>query len=303
MKPMTRNKKRVRLQSESHPTRWILVALATLGVLAMVVWWFTSNSSTTNSAALATLNTRDYHALAFHPQNPDALFFGHHGGMMQSNDGGKSWSPMASVQQDAMSISIPRTDANLITIAGHNVLSQSNDGGKTWRALATNLPGTDIHAFAVNPTNARELYAYVAGFGLFKSADGGTTWTSLSRAVAPTTTSLVIHGDTPQTVFLGAGQQGLFKSSDGGATWKRISTAPFQATIALALNDVNELFAATEQGVFKSVDEGATWARLNVDSGVTLALAISPSNPQRVALVNESGQVFRSDDGGVTWVK
>lgn len=303
MKPMTRNKKRVRLQSESNRKRWILIALGALVLPAIVVWWLTSDSSTTNSVALATLNARDYHALAFHPQNPDVLFFGHHGGLMQSNDGGKSWRPMASVQQDAMSIAIPRDDANLITIAGHNVLSQSNDGGKTWRALATNLPGTDIHAFAVNPTNAREFYAYVAGFGLFKSVDGGATWTILNRTVPPSTSSIALRGDTPQIMFLGAGQQGLLKSSDGGTTWTRISMTPFQATIALALNGENELFAATEQGVFKSVNDGATWVRLNVDSGVTLALAISPSNTQRIALVNERGQVFRSDDGGVTWGK
>lgn len=302
MKPMTRNKKRVRLQSESNRKLWILIALALLGAVAAFAWWFSSNAPATNSAALATLNTRDFHALAFHPQNPDVLFFGHHGGMMQSSDGGKSWTPLASLQQDAMSIAIPRTDANLITIAGHNVLSTSSDGGKTWRALATNLPGTDIHAFAVNPMNAREFYAFVAGFGLFKSVDGGATWTSLNRAVPPNTSSIALGGQMPQSMFLGSGQ-GLFKSSDSGATWTRVSITPFQAAIALSLNDHNELFVATEQGVFKSSDDGATWTRLNVEPGVTLALAISPSNSQRIAVVNDKGQVFRSDDEGATWNK
>ncbi|MCC7165556.1 MAG: hypothetical protein IT331_23870 [Anaerolineae bacterium] len=247
------------------------------------------------------MNTRDYHSLAFHPNNPDVLYFGHHGGMMQSSDGGKSWIPLASLQQDAMSIAIPRDDPNVITIAGHDVLSQSNDGGKTWRPLTTNLPGTDIHAFAVNPTNAREFYAFVAGFGLFKSDDGGAMWTSLNRAVPPSTTSIAIRADAPQTIFLGSGQQGLFESGDGGVTWTGIPSNTFQSAIALALNNQNELFVATELGVFKSADSGATWTRLNVDTDVALALAISPSNPQRLAVVNDKGQVFRSDDGGATW--
>lgn len=302
MKPMTRNKKRVRLPSESQRNLWIVTALALVGALAALAWWLSSNAPASNSAALATLNTRDFHALAFHPQNPDVLFFGHHGGMMQSRDGGKSWTPLASLQQDAMSIAIPRGDANVIAIAGHNVLSTSSDGGKTWRALTTNLPGTDIHAFAVNPMNAREFYAFVAGFGLFKSADGGATWTSLNRTVPPNTSGIAVSSHMPQSMFLGSGQ-GLFKSSDGGVTWTRVSTPAFQAAIALALNDQNELFAATEQGVFKSSDDGTTWTRLNVEAGVTLALALSPSNSQRIAIVNEKGQVFRSDDGGVTWSK
>ncbi len=302
MKPMTRNKKRVRLPSESNRNLWIVIALALLGAIAALAWWFSSNAPATNTAALSTLSTRDFHALAFHPQNPEVLFFGHHSGMMQSSDGGMSWSPLASLQQDAMSIAIPRSDANLVTIAGHNVLSQSSDGGKTWRALGTNLPGTDIHAFAVHPTNASEFYAYVAGFGLFKSVDGGATWTSLNRTVPPNTSSIALSSHMPQSMFLGSGQ-GLFKSSDGGVTWMRVSTPSFQAAIALALNDQNELFAATEQGVFKSSDDGATWTRLNVESGVTLALAVSPSNSQRIAVMNEKGQVFRTDDGGVTWGK
>lgn len=302
MKPMTRNKKRVRLPSESKRNLWILIALALVGALAALVWWFTSNTPATNSTALATLSTRDFHALAFHPQNPEVLFFGHHGGMMQSSDGGKSWSSVASLQQDAMSIAIPRSDANLVFVAGHNVLSTSNDGGKTWDALTTNLPGTDIHAFVVNPMNAREFYAYVAGFGLFKSVNGGAIWTSLNRTVPPSTSSIVLGSHMPQTMFLGSGQ-GLFKSSDGGAIWTRVSTPAFQAAIALAVNDQDELFAATERGVFKSSDNGAAWTRLNVESGVTLALAMSPSNPQRIVIVNDKGQVFRSDDGGVTWNK
>lgn len=296
---MAQRKKRVTSQTVFRRNFWVIVAVVALGAVIAFAWWFAS--SATDPGAIATLNTRDYHSLAFHPNNPDMLYFGHHGGMMQSSDGGKSWIPLASLQQDAMSIAIPRDDPNIITIAGHNVLSTSSDGGKTWRAPTTNLPGTDIHAFVVNPNNAREFYAFVAGFGLFKSEDGGVMWSSLSRGVPTSTTSVVIRSDAPQTIFLGSGQQGLFKSSDGGVTWAAVSSNAFQSAIALALNDRNELYVASEQGVFKSADSGVTWTRLNVDTGVALALGISPSNPQRLAVVNDKGQVFRSDDGGATW--
>lgn len=298
---MAQSKKRVTSQTVFRRNFWIIVAVVALGAVAAFAWWFAS--SATDSRALATLNTRDYHSLAFHPNNPDVLYFGHHGGIMQSSDGGKSWIPLASLQQDAMSIAIQRSDPNLITIAGHDVLSQSNDGGKTWRPLTTNLPGTDIHAFTVNPTNANEFYAFVAGFGLFKSEDGGVMWSSLSQVVPSSTTSLSIRAEAPHTVFLGSAQQGLFKSSDGGVTWTAVPSNTFQSAIALALNDRDELFVATEQGVFKSADSGATWTRLNVDTGVALAVAISSSNPQRLVVVNDKGQVFRSEDGGATWGK
>src|SRR5581483_11957651 len=229
--------------------------------------------------ALATLNASDYHSLAFDPTNPDVIFFGHHSGMMQSRDGGKSWQPLSAIRQDAMSIAIPRGEPNTITIAGHNVLSQSTDGGKTWHTLTTNLPGTDIHAFVANPINPRNYYAFVAGFGLFKSEDGGATWARLSNAVPPSTTSLAIQAEAPQTLYLGSGQQGLFKSTDGGTSWTPVPSNPFQAAFSLAFNDRGELFAATERGIFKTVDAGATWTRLNLDAGVVLAIAISPQNP------------------------
>lgn len=298
---MVKARKRPARRQSNARWWWVGGAIALVAVAAILWWVFANPASSSNPSSISTVNARDYHALAFHPNNPDVLFFGHHGGILQSNDGGKSWTPLPSIQQDAMSIAIPRSDPNDMTIAGHNVLSTSSDGGKTWRALTTNLPGTDIHAFTVNPNKPGEFYAFVVGFGLFTSADGGATWTNVSGAVPPTTTSLAISRDTPQIIYLGGGSQGLFRSGDGGKTWMAIVPAPFQAAISLALNDQNELFVTTERGVFKTADDGQTWKRSNVDTGVARALAISPSNPQRIAVVNEKGQVFRSDDGGSTW--
>lgn len=299
---MARAKKRAARRTSNARWWWIGGAVA-LVVVAAIGWWMLANPASSNPSVISTLNTRDYHSLAFHPTNPEILYFGHHGGIMQSMDGGRTWNALPTIQQDAMGMAIARSDPNLITIAGHNVLSQSRDGGRTWQSLPSNLPGLDLHAFAIHPTNPQTYYAYSAGFGLFKSQDSGVTWNLVSRDVPPSTTSIAIQAGEPETILIGSGQEGLQTSDNGGKTWTRRASDKFQAVIGLARTDAGELLAATEQGVFASANGGAVWTRLNVDTGVALALAVSPSSPQRLVVVNDKGQVFRSDDGGTTWGK
>jgi photosystem II stability/assembly factor-like uncharacterized protein len=99
-----------------------------------------------SSGATVTLQTADFHALAFSLDNSNVVFFGHHNGIMRSDDGGHTWTSLVEgTNFDAMGLAISRTNGRQVYLAGHNVFQVSSDGGASWQPVAHNLPGTGIY--------------------------------------------------------------------------------------------------------------------------------------------------------------
>jgi len=147
-------------------------ALLVAGTLAAFFFW--PRPASTPSGAIATLQTLDYHALALSPTDANVVFFGHHNGIMRSDDGGRTWRPLVDRSGfDAMNLAVSRTNPKQVYLAGHEVFQMSMDAGATWRPLDSDLPGLDIHAFAMDPDDPNRLTAFVVGRGTFQSTDGG----------------------------------------------------------------------------------------------------------------------------------
>lgn len=275
-----------------------LVAIATAWALV------SSSSSSDGPRAISRLTAADFHSLAFSPTEPDTIFFGHHYGLMISRDGGRNWEPSSLQNADAMALAAPPAAPQIMYAAGHNVFFKSTDGGATWQAVATDLPGLDIHGFAADPQNADLVFAHVVGFvGLFRSQDGGATWTALP-APMPAATFNLITGATAQILYAAAGNAGLWRSLDNGESWAQLLGVPGSAVIALAYNPVNKrLFISAfgeEAGLYASNDEGNSWKALGLKANV-MAVASSPHDPNRLIAVDERGWVYASNDGGATW--
>jgi photosystem II stability/assembly factor-like uncharacterized protein len=281
--------------------------LALVAVVAVGLWL--SRGGGQPGGAIATLQTADFHALAFSPDNPNVVFFGHHNGIMRSDDG-RTWTPLVERQNfDAMGLAVSRTNARQVYLASHNVFQASTDGGASWQPIDHNLPGTDIHGFAMSPDDPNRLYAFVVGSGIFQSADGGRTWQALTVKVPGDIMGMAAAGGTPETLYAGSMRFGVLRSTDGGQSWKPAMQSGSAGNLfALAVDPAahQTVYAGGEGGLYKSTDGGTSWSKLPFPADNVIALAISPAQPNVVLAISVQGQqglVYRSEDGGQNWGK
>jgi photosystem II stability/assembly factor-like uncharacterized protein len=299
---------RRRRERQASPTRRNVLLFGALALVAVALagYWFFGRTNSTG--AISKLETTDFHALAFSPDNPDLVFFGHHNGVMRSDDGGRKWHPLVERRNfDAMSLGVPGASPSRLFIAGHDVFQRSTDGGVSWQPVTHNLPGTDIHAFSISPDDANHLFAFIVGYGTYQSFDGGQTWTRLSDGLPPDVTSILAMGGTPETILVGSGGAGVTRSEDGGQSWAR-SNAGLSTPGVLALasdpSSRQKVYAGGPAGLYRSDDRGLNWTKLPFPAANVAAVAVSPARPDLVMAISASlreGQVYRSRDGGVTW--
>ncbi|MDQ2981054.1 MAG: YCF48-related protein [Actinomycetota bacterium] len=285
---------------------WWLYGSAAVGLLglaaALALITFRSGegssggSSSGHEASAGLPDTPDYHSLLVNPRNPRKLVLGTHVGLYISSDGGRHWRFDALSGDDAMNLARPA--GKTVWLAGHNVFKKSSDGGSAWSDVRpSGLPGLDIHGFAVDPGNPKTLYAAVAGQGLYRSRDGGESFSLVSRQVGGNVMALaVLPGGR---ILAGDMQRGLVESPDGGASWKQRLRAQL---IGLAVNPSDpKRILATGAGIALSTNGGRTWRSvLDLTDGAG-PVAWSTSDPKLAYAVGFNRNLYRSTDRGASW--
>lgn len=206
------------------------------------------------------------------------------------------------------------TATNFPTVNGLKTSSnffKTPDAAGNWNNQNSGLVGA-VRVIAVAPNNPNTIYVG-SSEGVYRSIDGGTTWTKTpstgmpnfsfptAMAVSPTNSSLVFAGSS----------SGFFKSTDGGNTWTQISVSPqfFSGANSIVFDPSTPatIYVGLNNGVFKSTDSGSTWVAQNnfsVPGTPSIqVVAINPTTPQTIYAGSSSNGMFRSTNGGGVWTQ
>jgi photosystem II stability/assembly factor-like uncharacterized protein len=250
---------------------------------------------------------------------------------------------------------VPGDHLTYLVGAASGGIYKTTDGGVNWRPVFDAHPVQSIGALAIAPSDPRVVWAGTGegkirshislGQGVYRSEDGGETWTLKGLERTGRIPRLVVHPRDPNTALVCAlghaygpqPERGIYRTTDGGATWTHVLHVDEDtgcSDLAMDPTDPSVLFAGMWQleirtwgrtsggpgsGLFVSRDGGVTWTRLRGNGLPTkpvgkVAVAIAASDPQRVyALIEtgdgipwngqptEDGQLWGSRDGGRNW--
>jgi uncharacterized protein (TIGR03437 family) len=199
-------------------------------------------------------------------------------------------------------------------------LMRSTDGGNTWKRLPGLPSGANLLSVTVDPTNSKVLYAATFPLGVFKTIDGGVSWTALNNGIPPTSSETVnqfgygantdslyvnqiwVDPKSPNVLFASNGDLSLLRSTDAGASWT-VSPSPATFVRSLVFDPFTEgtLYAAGLKSFVKSTDEGQTWTGLPV-LNEPAAIALDPFH-KGTLYAGTFNALFESTDGGQSWTQ
>ncbi len=278
--------------------------------------------------------------------NPKIIYVGTaSGGIWKTTNNGVTWEPIFDDQVTSTigDVTVSPSNPDIIwagtgeannrqSSSWGNGVYKSMDGGKTW--MNVGLQDTHhIGRIVIHPRNPDIVYVAALGHlwgpnkerGLFKTSDGGKTWTN-TKFIDENTgfVDVAIDPESPNTLYAAAYQRrrrawgfngggpgsGLYKTTDGGETWVQLTNGlPKGDTgrigIDIYRSHPNIVYAVVEHklgGVFRSEDKGLTWNKMSSTNPRPMyysQIRIDPNNDQRIWVLGAS--MYVSEDGGKTF--
>jgi photosystem II stability/assembly factor-like uncharacterized protein len=248
----------------------------------------------------------DQHCLTFAPNSSKVIYAGNDGGLFTSKDSGATWKALNA----GLAIS------EIEYLAGDPatwkwMMAGTQDNGTiafTGTPVWTHIADGDGGDCGVNQLNANIIYHSYYSVSLERSANKGTTWTDLNP---PNVASLFYP---PVEVFgatVAIGATSLLITRTGAAPWQTIPLGLGANEVSSAMReiDANTILVGTNLGgMIRVAWNGTSWKKTQLASPAARyisCIAVDPSNPQRVWLTISQvggGQVYRSDNGGTSWI-
>ncbi len=288
-------------------------------------------------------------ALAVAPSDPKVIYAGTGesdirgdmitgDGIYKTTDGGKTWK-YAGLKDThtTMGLVVDPKNADVVYAAsmGHVFVAgpnrgvfKSTDGGKTWKKVLFVNDKTGVVDLVMDPKNPDVLYAAAwqayrkpwklssggPGSGIYKTTDGGRTWTNISRHPGLPKgimgkIGIAVSASNPQVVYatIQAKHGGVFKSTDGGKRFERVNKewklrqrAFYYMAIFVDPTDPETVYMPQVDALFVSHDGGKTFKELHTHHGDNHIVWINPNNP-KILLEGNDGGATVSVDGGKTW--
>ncbi|HWO02140.1 MAG TPA: TIR domain-containing protein [Blastocatellia bacterium] len=216
--------------------------------------------------------------MAFDPERPHEVYASHQwfGLYRIAKRGIKNISPPVPEHEQgsiwlAATVMSPEDASVLFT--GSDRVWRTSDGGTRWEPVSQRLDGSAVSTIEVAAGNGKRVYVGTAHGGIFRSLDGGNSWSQdLGAKALPNAwvSSVKTSPTDADVVFITLGSTGhshVFRSEDGGLTWADIDKErlPDAACTAIALPraDARRVYVSSDAGVFVSTDRGDTWQRLS----------------------------------------
>lgn len=274
--------------------------------IAGIICWKSLNEGTSFTAVTAWslpnsigYNHADVHGLFFINSN---LYSISDGGLYKSINNGEDWTDLSTglgIRQ-FYRIASSQTNATVITGGAQDNGTAAIQASGTW----VDWLGADGMEGLVSPTNHLNLWGTSQNGSIYRSTNGGNSYSSLPRPSAGQwVTPLAIH-PTNETILYG-GWTGVYKSTNSGSSWTNISSGVITTTLAdlaVAPSDPNYIYASNGATLYVTTNDGATWVTRSAPATIN-DIAVDPTNPSKIwiACNSTTNRVMVSTDAGATF--
>jgi photosystem II stability/assembly factor-like uncharacterized protein len=247
-----------------------------------------------------------------------------------SRDGGAKWKLAGTCETcgGAKTMAVQPGDSNVVWAATNNGVQVSRDGGKTWSGnlIDRYTHRSESYGIALRPGDPNTILLASAESGMFRSTDGGATWTQANAGLGTQELHQVTFAASNSDVAYVATHEGVYRSDDAGQTWvSRSRGLQYLFSTPIAVDPRNEdiVFVGSSsevytthpnhfnaglhegEGLYKSTDGGINWFRSDdgIDEAKLAQMGTHPLLPFYLWADGESGRgAFFTPDAGDSWL-
>ena len=319
-----------------------------MGATGGGVWKTEDAGVTWTNVSDGFFHTGSVGAVAVSPSNPNIVYVGMGEGCLRGNlssgdgvykslDAGRTWTHVGLADSSQIGrLQIHPTNPDIVYVAaiGHPYgpntergVFRTKDGGRTWQKVLFVNDRTGAADIAMDPTNPQVLYATAwqvlrtpwdisstgPGGGIYKSTDGGDTWTKLSAGLPPGNLGKIgvaVSPANPQRAWATVeadAKGGIYRSDDAGRTWQLLnddfnmtSRQYYYGHIFADPLDANTVYTFCAKYFYKSTDGGRTYSEVQTPHSDYHDLWIDPKDPKRMVNGSDGGASV-TFNGGRTW--